>query len=93
MSQIIRIIEEVPALAGVLQTMSWHTDDTDLLRKNTDLHGFFVFVILNEGSHKKLDKEIRQTNSTKIAALLYGITCVILRSSGRQDCDYFMLSK
>jgi hypothetical protein len=52
MFQIIRIIEEVPALAGVLQTMSWHTDYTDLLRKNTDLHGFFVFVILNEGSHK-----------------------------------------
>ena len=61
MFQIIRIIEEVRALAGVLQTMSWHTDDTDLLRKSTDLHGFFVFVILkNEGSHEKLDKQTRQ---------------------------------
>jgi len=60
MFQIIRIIEEVPALAGVLQTMSWHTDDADLLRKSTDLHGFFVFVILHEGSHKKLDKQTRQ---------------------------------
>ena len=82
MFQIIRIIEEVPALAGVLQTMSWHTDNTDLLRKNTDLHGFFVFVILNEGSPKKLDKESRQRNLTKIVALLYGITSVILHSSG-----------
>jgi hypothetical protein len=34
-----------------------------------------------------------QTSLTKIVALLYGITCVILRSSGRQACGYFMLSK
>ena len=67
MFQIIRIIEEVPALAGVLQTMSWHTDDADLLRKSTDLHGFFVFVILkNEGSHEKLDNLCHGPRMTRI---------------------------
>ena len=30
-----------------LQSLSWHTDDTDLLCKDADLNGFFILISKN----------------------------------------------
>ena len=37
------------------QSLSWHTDDTDLLCKDADKNGFFYFVILNVPKFREKD--------------------------------------
>jgi len=36
---------QIPKLWDYLGKLKWHTDDTDLLRKNTDLCGFFSCIV------------------------------------------------